>query len=305
MKNYSWNELETPDWEPVSFAASCVYEDTLYFSGGWNPLTNSFNSQFWKMNEHNKWENMEQADIWSPRNGHSFTKFNGELWLIGGFNYESRYLGDIWKFNPQDSSDKWICISQTNPWEGREGHSTISYQNSLWIFGGITSSGVKNDIWTSKDGISWEGSFETPPWSSRCFHNVIKYMDKLWLIAGSAQEGALNDMYKSTNGYEWELVDDNLPFSKRFGAGCCVFDNKLWIVGGSDSKEREFTNDVWVFTEENGWSEVKIVSPWTPRWSFNTLQNYTNFLVLLCGGVRFTDRKYSAYSDGWVLTKIP
>ena len=303
MSNYKWNEIETPGWEPVSFAASCSHDNEIYLSGGWNPLTNSFNAQFWKMDEHKLWENLKRTPIWSPRNGHTLTEFNGDLWLIGGFNYESRYLEDIWKLDPSDMEHGWKCVSQRNSWEGREGHSTIVYKNSLWILGGIASSGVKNDIWTSKDGITWEGDFETPPWCGRCFHSVISFNGKLWLIAGSAQKSAMKDMYVSTNGHEWELFDENLPFTPRFGSGTCIYDDKIWFVGGSDGKEKAFNNEVWTFSEEEEWRKFPVQSPWSPRWAFNTTLNYKNSLILLCGGVRFPDRKYSAYVDGWVLEK--
>ncbi len=303
MENYCWKVVETPKWEPVSFAASCVDDNVLYMSGGWNPTTNTFTSQVWTCNFDFQWQNHSTKDGWSPRNGHSLTKFKDRLYLIGGFNYGSKYLQDIWVLNLDEEKEEWNCIQESPPWEGREGHQTLAFRDSLWIFGGITESGVKNDIWYSKDGVNWEEKFEIPPWSPRCFHNVLLYNNKIWLITGSSSDGAKNDMYFSKNGENWQLFDGTLPFTPRFGSGVAVIDDKIWLIGGSDAKESEFYKDIWWFTEKEGWNELYIDTPWNPRWGFNCLQVYKGNLILLCGGVRFPDRKYSAYADGWALVK--
>ncbi len=301
MHNYSWRKIAVPNWEPVSFAASYLYEKELFLTGGWNPNTNTFNSDIWKCNKEFQWKQLANMNSWSPRNGHSVTTFNGKLFLIGGFNYQSRYLEDIWIFDPENSSNEWECLQKTNTWEGREGHVALVFKNSLWIFGGITSSGVKNDIWTTQDGIHWSENDEIAPWTPRCFHNVVIFHDKLCLFAGSAVEGAKNDMYISRNGSDWLQVEENLPFTPHFGSGVCVFDNRIWMVGGSDAKERDFTNEVWWFTEDDGWNQYMIETPWSPRWGFNCVNVYEDKMILLCGGVRYSDRKYSAFADGWIL----
>jgi N-acetylneuraminic acid mutarotase len=304
MHDYIWKKIPTPKWEPVSFAATCVHEDNLYLCGGWNPITNSFNSQVWKTNHNFQWENIFAKSPWSPRNGHSLTFFKDKLYLIGGFNYKSKYLNEVWTLNLDNPGRERKWIQHSIPWEGREGHKAIIFRDSLWIYGGITKSGIKNDIWSSKNGIDWEGDFEIPPWSPRCFHTIQLYNNKLWLIAGSSSIRTNNDMYVSTNGINWKEYDSDLPFSPRFGSGAAVFDDKIWLIGGSDGEERKFNNDVWWFTEENKWNKLPIESPWTPRWGFNCVNVQNNVLTLLCGGVRNLDRKYSAFADGWALYKI-
>ena len=302
MSNYTWEKNITPKWEPVSFSAACIYEDTLFFSGGWNPLTNIFSSQFWRCNRDFQWKSLPTINTWDPRNGHSLTKFHNKLVLTGGFNYSKKFLGDVWVLNPANSIEEWECILPIAPWSGREGHKTIVFRDSLWIYGGVSSSGTNNDIWVSKDGINWEEVASSSSWSRRCFHNVQIYNDKLWLIAGSSTtEIANNDMYVSSNGIDWDLFDGNLPISPRLGSGVTVFDNKLWLIGGSNANEQHFYNDVWWFTEKEGWNQLLIDTPWKPRWGFNCVNVFNDKLVILCGGVRFPDRKYSAYTDGWVL----
>ena len=303
MNDYKWKETMTPNWDPVSFAASCIYKKSQIFTGGWNPIDNLFNSNLWKQDKQDHWEKMPIKNSFNPRNGHSLSFFKDRVYLIGGFNYESKYLRDIWVLDLDNSIIEWKCIQDSPPWEGREGHQALVFQNSLWVFGGITKSGVRNDIWASKDGINWEGDFETPPWSPRCFHNIHLYNNKIWLIAGSSTDGANNDMHVSKNGKNWELYDATLPFTPRFGSGVTIFDDRIWLFGGSDAKESEFFNDIWWFSEKEGWNELHINTPWKPRWGFNCVQSYLGNINLLCGGVRFPDRKYSAYADGWVLQK--
>lgn len=274
MSTHKWKKIYTPKWELVSFAASCIYKNNLYLSGGWNPLTNTLSSQFWKCDSDFNWINIENQNPFSPRNGHTMTKFHDRIYIIGGFNYEFRFLEDVWVLNPK-SSEGWKCILSSAPWDSREGHQTVVFRDSLWIFGGKTISGALNDIWTSQDGINWEEAVPSSPWSRRCFHNVQLYNGKLWLIAGSSSTDFANhDMYVSKNGIEWELYDNNLPFTPRFGSGGVVFDNKLWLIGGSSAKELEFYNDIWWFTEKDEWNKFSVVSPWKPRWGFNCVDAY-------------------------------
>ena len=304
MSDYIWRKIKTPNWEPVSFASSCIYEKNLYLSGGWNPLTNALSSQFWKCDSDFNWEKIVNQNHFNPRNGHTMTKYNDRIYIIGGFNYKSRFLEDVWILNPNELSEGWKCILPNAPWDSREGHKTIVFRDSLWIFGGKTLSRALNDIWISRDGINWEEAAPSSPWSRRCFHNVQLYNDKLWLIAGSSTiEIANNDMFCSKNGVDWELHDEPPPFTPRFGGGVTVFDEKMWLIGGSDASEKQFYNDVWWFTEKEGWNQLGIDTPWTPRWGFNCVSVYNDNLVVLCGGVRYPDRKYSAFTDGWILQK--
>ncbi len=302
MNNYHWKRVQTPNWEPISFGATSVVEKNIYFTGGWNPLANSFNSDVWVGDPNFEWIKFASEKMWSPRNGHTLTKFHDKLILIGGFNYTNRCLNDVWIFDPKNPMLGWTCIVDDAPWEGREGHQSLVYHDFIWIFGGKVNSGISNEIWKSPDGIEWERVSENSLWEPRCFHNVVVYNNKLWLIGGSLSvDNAKNDVNVSDNGKDWKLVDEHLPFTPRFGSGAAVYDNKIWLIGGSDASESHFSNETWWYTQEEGWSKLAIESSWKPRWAFNCLSNFQNQILLICGGVRYQDRKYGAYSDSWVL----
>jgi N-acetylneuraminic acid mutarotase len=101
----------------------------------------------------------------------SWTDATGNLWLFGGYGYDTGsegYLNDLWAYNP--SADKWTWIKGDNKVDqlgvyGIQGMpsatnksgartSCISWTDrsgDLWLFGGYgfdtSTSGILNDLW--------------------------------------------------------------------------------------------------------------------------------------------------------------
>jgi Kelch motif len=100
---------------------------------------------------------------------------SGNLWLFGGFGYDSAgsfdYLNDLWKFDPANSTWTWMSGSNIIDQNGTYGAtvgtpggvpgargaamSWIDGSGNLWLFGGIgyVSAGsldVLNDLWVYK-----------------------------------------------------------------------------------------------------------------------------------------------------------
>lgn len=55
----------------------------------------------------------------------------------------------------------------------------------MWLVGGYGDDGKrKNDIWYSRDGISWERDTASAPFPARNDHALAAYDNKMWLVGG-------------------------------------------------------------------------------------------------------------------------
>ncbi len=289
-----WQLSSNPQWEAVSFPAMKEFQDKMIFSGGWIPQTNTFSNQNWVFDQNSGWISSKTNQIWSPRNGHALISHNNRLYLLGGFNYESKYLNDIWS---SKNGIDWELEVQSAEWSGREGHQLVSFKGKFWILGGVGENGPLNDVWVSQNCVDWECVSETSLWEKRCFHNVEEFQSKLWLMGGDNT----NQLFSSKDGATWELFSTPNPWKSRLGAGSFVFQNKLWILGGSTSNEKEYFNAIWLFDEELNWHHYESSVPWSPRWCYNSTLIFQDKIWVCCGGSRNREGKMMAFSDVWTL----
>jgi hypothetical protein len=75
------------------------------------------------------------------------------MWVIGGWSADPyKNWGDVWY-----SKDglHWSQLESTLSWEGRHEHSAYVFDNQLWVAGGFTNSGIKNDVWSLQLPDDW------------------------------------------------------------------------------------------------------------------------------------------------------
>ncbi len=204
----------------------------------------------------------------------SAVSFAGKIWLLGGgyTSYEGEwgdgekmalegedsqealkqeswyYLDELWSYEPGVG---WALVS-TPPWPPRAVHSSVVYDNKMWVFGGATASGYLNDVWYSEDGVAWVEATGAAPWCGRFGHTTAVYGGKIWLMGGEYGNAFRNDIWCSEDGTNWTEVTDQAPWGRRRLHGCVAHEGKLWIIGGDDK------HDVWnyeAFGEGEGQGE--------------------------------------------------
>ena len=64
----------------------------------------------------------------------------------------------------------WMQTPQpwTTPWTARGTHSSVVFQDRLWIIGGHSQQRCVNDVWSSQDGVNWVQVTPEAPWSRGC-----------------------------------------------------------------------------------------------------------------------------------------
>ena len=169
-------------------------------------------------------------------------------------------------------------------WDARRLHTSVIFNDRIWVMGGKNGAKYFNDVWSSPDGETWEES--TPPggtdkstvgtsknwWKKRSSHTSVVFHDKIWVMGGRVQQ-YLNDIWSSPDGSRWIEEAASANWSPRFGHTSVVFNpdgnrEKIWVMGGNDGRS---LNDVWSSTDGSRWIEEITAAKWSPRFGHTSV----------------------------------
>ncbi|ETW07704.1 hypothetical protein, variant 1 [Aphanomyces invadans] len=154
-----------------------------------------------------------ECNMWSARELHTVVVFQKSLFLAGGYTAVQRnlcgpernkrlsgqeyacgglyrkFMRDVWTSN---DGQKWTQLTASAAWPPRGEHAMTTWQGQLWLLGGRTWSThstivpgeddktqdvegqeLLNDIWSSRDGITWTLVDAAAPWSPRAKHAAL------------------------------------------------------------------------------------------------------------------------------------
>lgn len=177
----------------------------------------------------------------------SWTDSSGNLWLYGGYGYDSTgaagYLNDLWQYNP-------------------------SYQVWTWVSG----ANIANAI--GSYGTEGTASAGTVPGARQAANSWIDSSGNMWLFGGAGYDSAgslgdLNDLWRyslSTGQWTWVSGDSGANSPGAYGAQGAVSPSAvpgarqaanawvdssghLWLFGGAGyaSAGNGYLNDLWQF----------------------------------------------------------
>ena len=105
----------------------------------------------------------------------------------------------------------WQQATASADWSARNGHTSLIYDNKMWVIGGNDGTNRFNDVWYSTDGINWEQATDDAAWSARQNHTSLVYDNKMWVLGGAGKR----DVWYSTDGINWEQATDDAAWSAR------------------------------------------------------------------------------------------
>lgn len=252
------------DFSPRYGLTSSVFDDKMWVFGG-REIGMASKNDVWYSNNGIDWTKVTQVTSFTEAWGHSTVVFDDKLWAIagtkvGGFTINSK--SEIWY-----SSDgaNWTAATLDGPFSKRLGHTTIIFDDKMWVIGG--SGFLSNsDVWNSSDGIEWTEVTSTAAFSNRIWHSSVVFKDKMWVIGGSSK----NDVWYSSDGVNWTEATAAAPFSRRRGHTSVVFDNKIWVIGGQGVVDTDVSNDVWYSSDGINWTEATTDS-FSGRWGHTSV----------------------------------
>jgi len=162
-----------------------------------------------------------------------------------------------------DISPQWEQKIDYTPWGSAQFHSTVVFNNNIWVLGGYNNYFRSNAIWYSSDGVNWSQATTSNAWTPRISHSTVVFNNKIWVLGGYDATGYLNDVWSSSDGTNWSCVLTNAPWSKRYSFGALVYDGKIWVFGGKGISG--WLNDVWYSADGINWTQATSAAAWQPR----------------------------------------
>jgi hypothetical protein len=119
---------------------------------------------------------------------------------------------DVWS-SPDGVT--WTQVNANAPWSARSAHSSLVFNNKMWILGGVDTTQPRdlNDVWYSSDGVNWTPVVPAP-WAGRRGHTALVFSNKMYVL-GASDNGQGNDVWSSPDGVTWTQVTANAPWPKR------------------------------------------------------------------------------------------
>lgn len=94
----------------------------------------------------------------------------------------------------------WTQATASAAWVGRETHTSLTYDNKIWVMGGWGNGGVhRKDVWYSTDGVNWVQATSVADWPSRRGHLSVAHDNKMWILGGrDGPNSSLGDIWHTT-----------------------------------------------------------------------------------------------------------
>jgi hypothetical protein len=271
--NDIWGSVDGVSWTQLSAAAPfgprgafglAILGDVLYLVGG---NTATYYTDVWSTTDGANWTQVCADTGWEPRQGGQLVAFGNSLVFTGGLTaitgVESQ---EVWS---SVDGITWTKGTQNAPWAGRHQHTSLVYQNKIWVMGGRIGVLTRQDVWSSPDAINWTNTGNMP--ATRSLMNACVYSNKMWLLGGNdAAFAQTKTVWSTTDGITFTAVAAD--YSGGTGqavadAGMVVYrtpstagtfqGQSIWLLGGLTPIA--YTSQIW-YAPLN----VSIASSFTP-----------------------------------------
>lgn len=276
----AWFHPETSGSQPPARAFHCgaAVENRAYVFGGhaWSmekKAMHKFND-LWCLNTDTwEWTPVEMAEDVPQPSARSFAAMcalpGSQLLLFGGLEQPERRLDDTWLFDTTTSTWQELKLTGSKP-KARYAHAMTAIDGRAILFGGQSSSGLLNDLWTLK-GLSPEGEASpvwipldlpgTPP-IPRKGHSLVGM--GLWVIVMGGHTAEVGWFRSKTDIFHNDvvLIDRSqqvrwrtpevvgeLPPPRELHSLTPLSDGRLLLFGGGNGKS--IVGDAWWLDTES------------------------------------------------------
>ncbi|HET7630439.1 MAG TPA: hypothetical protein VFK03_03630, partial [Candidatus Saccharimonadales bacterium] len=230
-------------WAGRTSAYHFVYDNKMWIAGGYDG--SGLLHDVWYTSDGANWTRATTAAGWSARSDGGSVVFGGKMWVLGG--YTGSTARDVWW---STDGANWTRATASAGWSARSDmeNTVLAYNGKMWMIAGSTNagtSGVKNDVWSSTDGITWTQATASANFAARFDAVGAVFNGKMWIMGGQNSGSAtLNDVWSSTDGVTW-TSQGSAGWSGRRTFDALTFNNGIYITGGQNGSR---LNDVWRYS---------------------------------------------------------
>jgi len=271
---------EQTDFTPRDSCGELVFGDRLWLLGGW---VNSFEDpprDVWSSGDGQQWTRVTESAAWKHSDFPMTLAFKDRMWVMGGWHGgrldHASASNAVWS---SVDGAHWTQETDAAGWSPRMAAGAVVFQDRMWILGGVQKyyfgddNDLRNDVWSSADGVHWQQATSSAPWSPRAYLGAVALGDKLYVFGGGnylPNFQVLNDVWSSPDGVHWKQETDQALWSPRIWFSAAVYRDRMWILGGWSNKPHWNWNDVWYSRDGQDWTEFKTESIWAKRHEHST-----------------------------------
>lgn len=295
------------DWQARDSQGEFVYDGHMWILGGWFAVKEPNPRDVWRSPDGLNWTRTVEVAPWEHSDLSVAMVHGGKMWFMGGRRLPgAENSNKVWS---STDGAQWTLESEAAGWCPRVSPCFAVFRDRMWVFGGTESfydhseAMVKNDVWSSADGIEWKLETADAGWSRRAHAQTVVFDGKLWLFGGglwSPEHVARNDVWCSEDGVTWTQVTEAAPWDPRLWFSLVVYRDHMWVLGGW-SKEHGNFGDVWYSKNGRDWTELKSDVMWTARHEHSTLVFQDKLWVMGGYADALTSEVWTlAIPEGWL-----
>jgi len=235
------------------------------------------------------------------------TTFKNKMWFMGGW-YNGRLPGceasnEVWS---SSNGVNWELVTEHAQWSPRMAAALVEFKGKLWMMGGTeiyhkgNDKNIKNDVWSSIDGKTWELVNPNAEWSPRAFHQAVVFNGQIYLFGGGNYQPKYfvnKDVWSSKDGIHWKKVTNSVPWHGRLWFSSAVYRNRMWVLGGWSNNPDKNWGDVWHSKNGKDWKELKTKQHWSPRHEHSTYVFKDKLIVAGGSTGRVVNEVWSLFID--------
>lgn len=271
-----WQQVtERAEWQPRDSSGELVLNDRLWLLGGWFESFAAPPRDVWSSSDGRQWDKVLSEAPWRYSDLPMTIAFNNRMWIMGGWT-NGRLEGhgatsEVWSsINGAD----WKLETEKAAWSPRIAAGIVEFKGRMWILGGTENyyfgdnHSLRNDVWSSVDGVQWRQEIEHAPWSPRAYHQAVVLGDRIWVLGGGnyvPEYHAKNDVWSSTDGVHWERATEQAAWSPRLWFSAVTYRDQMWVLGGWSNNPAKNHGDVWHSKDGANWQQLVTEHCWKAR----------------------------------------
>lgn len=262
-------------WSPRDSSGEMTFKNQVWLLGGWEDSFKDPPRDVWSSADGKEWKQQTATAPWKHSDLPTTLVFQDQMWIMAGWHggrlAHASASSAVWS-----STDgiEWKQVTPAAGWSPRLGAAGVVFKGKMWILGGNdkyyfgTDQDLRNDVWSSADGVKWEQATEHAPWAARAYHGAVALNDRMYVFGGGNYVPgyvAYNDVWSSPDGINWTEETKQAPWSPRMWFSADVYRDRMWVLGGWSNKPSKNWNDVWYSANGKAWTELKTETIWAPR----------------------------------------
>jgi hypothetical protein len=130
---------------------SVVFDNKMWVFGGRRNYTSGVttNNELWYSTDGISWSKSVFNEDFGYRLGHTCVVSENKMWIVGGNTptFSNLFINDVW-FTSDGIT--WSQAVDSALFPPRAEHTSVVFDNKMWVIGGYDDNGSKNDVWWLK-----------------------------------------------------------------------------------------------------------------------------------------------------------